>query len=733
MFSIHLNLIIIIFILFKCSTQQSPPVKPFFCDTEETSEEVLNYENLKRFFVFDGKLFFIFKKRVIFTKVPKYVYPNKFVHYDFYEQIIDEPNYDQIRADLIFGHFYDIDYNITYALIAGDEEQSKTKPPTVRALEFNNHLGKMGRLAYINPFIRDRYLKRDKAKSKDKNGNEITVEMNDYNKTFSAITASNKVFFIELYRSWEDKQLWLAVYLNYDVKNGFSYYKNAFRNIQPPNLKNSSFFAIDIDDGAKIKFQYYKLFDPDNKFTVSMMTIDHDKPNLFNLHTIIFNHDYENLIGSKADFYLQYSYLNLMTYHFSNLFSCHSRFRKFNQIKGIYFNLDKQIFYVFIKRFYLKIERPDRDLVDEGFKLTDNDYLTKGVNIKLPNSKKCQPLYEIQESKWIKTFRDHVYFSSDFKCGSKLATVNENEVFFPEPMPLNIFQKCSFNTLQIGNSVYCFTTTSYNRQSTMDNLNSLAQGSAKIFRIKNIFTNADDWNEDQKLMFIFNYILDQVVFMTVDNLFIIRYEDFTIMGDFELKLKPGTKVIKTSNYLYQRNTNVTTDPLDYPDETDLPTKIPFNGYEPESNSQKFIFIILGIIVLMTALFLIFHLISKDKGKYIKVRSKKFLNFLSGSRLASAFNRKSKKSVSKSRSKSKSSHKTTKVSDANESASSAKYSKSTTPSKSLSANKEKSKTKAKGSSKSSLKSEINDKSSVKPATSGSNAKSEKILMIKSVKK
>lgn len=113
--------------LINCSIEQNltKTIKPYFCDSDLKIDEIKNIgQHFKRLIRNKDQIYFVFKNRIIFTKLPElfksFRRSRKYFleTYDFFEQINEEIDLpDEIPSDYqIYGHNYEMDTKKTTEL-----------------------------------------------------------------------------------------------------------------------------------------------------------------------------------------------------------------------------------------------------------------------------------------------------------------------------------------------------------------------------------------------------------------------------------------------------------------------------------------------------------------------------------------------------------------------------------------------------------------------------------------
>lgn len=232
---------------------------------------------------------------------------------------------------------------------------------------------------------------------------------------------------------------------------------------------------------------------------------------------------------------------------FSELLNCHTKVQKERELKGIYQNSKSQYFYIFINRFYLKIQK---DLVASQFYLTESDYLIYGRDLKY-GSEVSENAIEFGHfnNKWIFALNDKVYLkplqfifelSFDKLQNVALKKVDTNEL-----------GDCRSQTLVIEKQIYCFDRQDYY---LIDQSKKPAQ-----YLLNTIFNDKlIDFKEGSELVLIFKYKEDQIVFMSSKSLFVFKYKYFTVNStnnkiNYQKKVKDSTTYYILKNCLLDSN------------------------------------------------------------------------------------------------------------------------------------------------------------------------------------
>ena len=236
---------------------------------------------------------------------------------------------------------------------------------------------------------------------------------------------------------------------------------------------------------------------------------------------------------------------------FDELLSCHAKFEREREPKGI-FNDGKLVdFYIIIRRFFIRVEY---DLVQTGFKMNDSMY-EKAQNLK---TKLFGNKFELVESKWVKTRRLGAYLVTSqkyvFDLDAEAFAAND----FKQQETPNLIDRCLYNTLVIAGKVFCFEEKHYwffvSEVNLHDDTGQMYTPRKKLSKITDIFQNSPGigYNAGQELKFIFNYLNDSFVFMTYDSLFVFSYDRFSVNEHHEIiaNYSSNERVLVVQNHFF---------------------------------------------------------------------------------------------------------------------------------------------------------------------------------------
>lgn len=145
-----------------------------------------------------------------------------------------------------------------------------------------------------------------------------------------------------------------------------------------------------------------------------------------------------------------------------DLFNCYSPVENLDKdLKGIYYDAEKKLWFIFIRRFYLKF---DRDVLDDEFALEPNDYLSGGRELELYRSTKFFELSDMRTNyKLIRNIGNKALLTLETYTYLEISLDQKDELVFT-PMPKNSkldVSECSYSTLLIANHMYCWTESHY--------------------------------------------------------------------------------------------------------------------------------------------------------------------------------------------------------------------------------------------------------------------------------
>lgn len=227
-----------------------------------------------------------------------------------------------------------------------------------------------------------------------------------------------------------------------------------------------------------------------------------------------------------------------------DLFSCHSKIKNEKQVKGIFYESVRRIFYIFVKRYYLIV---DYDIVRNEFKINDSVYSKNLFDLKFINEEYLEKTaFENLETKWVK--------AGDFFY-PRLIPYDETFFVYSHYHKFTIYLKsyedlknqykkwvnCTGHIEYISEKYFCFTELTYRLLDESDEFES-------INNIHEIFDEYHDglFDKDDRILFIFKYEDEnqeeyKKVFMTHKKLFIFSSHKFHINSDLKIYYKDVTK------------------------------------------------------------------------------------------------------------------------------------------------------------------------------------------------
>ena len=218
---------------------------------------------------------------------------------------------------------------------------------------------------------------------------------------------------------------------------------------------------------------------------------DYPKPNLvryppafsmfaFHLFRMSYDDDFDGLLDDKRndtkygkfiavqkkvaalDFYVLFLSKRVASkiYEFQldaeELFNCYTPVQNLDRhLAGVYYDAPKSLWFVFVKRFYLRIER---NLLDEEFSLKLDDY-SSGRELEELRGRFIELIRLKRQFKLVKSVGSQGYFSALQELTYSTLNVDEDGELTISPMPKNSkidLSFCSQTTLVIENHLYCW-------------------------------------------------------------------------------------------------------------------------------------------------------------------------------------------------------------------------------------------------------------------------------------
>lgn len=485
-------------------------ISRYFCDNRDKDSETHDLKNsFKRFFRHEDKLYFVFKNRVIFGRQPTNdadtdaTTNSSLVLFNLYEQ----PNIEKELEDIhiqkgyqIMGYYKDRQKGFSLEMYGQDKHLEKRN----QFLPYGLQLSFSGVVAE-----RTKKIRLDEVKTRFGELSVLTehpaivkyIEISDREPNYRLLTMLS--YYSE--HSKKEGKYRNELMVNYSLELGkHSGVHYAHRIYDFPDLKWFVVYVNEFDPKNTTRIDWFLIGVNEDTYKIDFLHFP-----IFELNKSIDSNDYAK---HRVDLILTYD----------ELFSCHCPFKLDRELKGIYFNPRSKVFYVFIRRFYLKF---DEDLVYRGFYIEPTRYLTaKNINFESEELYRSVE-FEIINRKWVKTFQDQSFFIPN-KQTFEIGTDTNNDIKLKLVEHNYRLRFCMDQTLVVERvHVYCFKSDRYFYWYKFGNYDYDPLGSN--YTIESIFHDtAVKWPAGEKLLFIFSYQLDRVVFMTRTQLFVFRYSSF---------------------------------------------------------------------------------------------------------------------------------------------------------------------------------------------------------------
>lgn len=263
------------------------------------------------------------------------------------------------------------------------------------------------------------------------------------------------------------------------------------------------------------------------------------------------------------------------------------------QIKGIFYDKVSKLFFIFIKRFYLKLEI---DLISSQFYFDDKLYETNAHYLEFENDQIYGKVkFENLKTKWIQNYLNEAFFIPSSESSFKLEINLDQNLLIKDQIVSNEIKNCKKQIFLIHDSLYCFD----------DNFYSF--GTNQKFLTHTIFEDSPViFNSEQNVHFIFNYLDNQTVFLTNTFLYIFDKNDFKINNsnkEITFSNHPNYRPIRIKNCLIAK--------CNKPEITVRKKEQEVQNF----NLIELLALVLSIILLIL-LFIIIYLISR---KYLKTK------------------------------------------------------------------------------------------------------------------
>ena len=172
---LHQILIKILIFNYLINHLRTKEVRRYHCDSFSKINEIKNVkDNLIRLMRHDKNLYFVFKSRIIFTRLLDVAKGNGLI-YNFYEQTNEEKEPFRIASNYtILGHFYRDNTNLTYEYYFIDKQINQTNQTGSEINDFcyqldfnaNRILGKRIKYEYTDKFLFDELKRYEDRKLK---------------------------------------------------------------------------------------------------------------------------------------------------------------------------------------------------------------------------------------------------------------------------------------------------------------------------------------------------------------------------------------------------------------------------------------------------------------------------------------------------------------------------------------------------------------------------------------
>ena len=226
---------------------------------------------------------------------------------------------------------------------------------------------------------------------------------------------------------------------------------------------------------------------------------------------------------------------------FDDLLSCHTPWTDQRQLKGVVYNKKSKIFYVFVKRFYLKIQN---ELVQNGFELDQDDYEKNAYDLIYPDDATYDDLlFDMTLAKFVKNLPEKTYYMANWGI-YELDFDDQDMVRINKPREKEIkdqtseayfIHECSGQIVVIEKVyAYCFRGTKYVYYHLIGKTYKW-EAERKKFATYKIFEDLKiGYFSNQSLEFTFNYGENQIAFLTDTDLWLFKYEGFRREPDYSL-------------------------------------------------------------------------------------------------------------------------------------------------------------------------------------------------------
>lgn len=539
-------------------------IKRYHCDTKDKINEVKNIRKyLKRFIGYHDKIYFVLNKRTIFTKIPlddnNSDYDTKIVNHVFYEQKNQEKKPSEIskKKYSVFGHIYSYNLNLTEELYFNNSIHD-----TVDVTDLLGHSNSPFNTTEYNRIYEKSYLLNFNHKIGSLAHRSLSKSTNDFSTHFPIINELNKLintkYFFAVrcgnFTNWK-RVLYNDLILKYNLDKNRAKKELVFIQLSESiNLSDSKRKVLieqtkrfDLLD--KSKSQFFSFYFKSNEIETINQKHHINLIDISDNFKIKFaNYLYDSSIDAK-----NYKKINEFKIDFDELFNCHTPIKnnQNNQLKGIYYDKNKEKFYLIIKRFYLVVNSEyflngwSRSKLNDEFYLKNSIDLDFGQDIYLTGS-----YFNENNQNWIKTLgTDRVLFTMDNMNFYDLKT-DQNKLKF-EWTNLKL-TNCSDQILLIEDHLFCFMQTQYYHMYKQNEMSNYAPNHSNN-SISLIFKNSSiDYEDTEIVKFIFNY-KNGFVLMTLKNQYLFDYNKFKIIDNQIVSLyKSKDEYVKIENCIFSR-------------------------------------------------------------------------------------------------------------------------------------------------------------------------------------
>lgn len=188
----------------------------------------------------------------------------------------------------------------------------------------------------------------------------------------------------------------------------------------------------------------------------------------------------------------------------------------YDHVKGIFFN--KNIVYLVLRQFYVMFEA---SLIDDRFEGVTDEALYENRSVYRASDYQLDRIRFDESRKWVKTIGGEVYLS--FYVQDTYKAVFSGELINLERSAKIDDLMCDKQTLEVSGDVFCFEEKHYQKMQRIDTTLSKSN-SSRSYPISEMFSEVKEFvYEEQNLLFIFNYVDNNFIFMTDQYFFRIEH------------------------------------------------------------------------------------------------------------------------------------------------------------------------------------------------------------------